>query len=183
MTDTFSGLTPPEYYADDLTPDDALVTLEQADAILEKSLHGRQWSARVRDDRRACFDNPERNPQRDQDKAALCDASTIMVGQPWKGRVSDVDQIQPFPRAGLVLADGKVVYDIPRAVRTATALLAVHLIAKADQPMSADVFRSYQTGEVRGEFRAPMRDDLPRHVRTLIAPFINGGTTWSPVRP
>lgn len=170
-----------DYYAGDLSPSDSLVSLEAADAILATTLYGREWTSRADLDRRACADDADRQPDRSADKAALRDASGLLGCQPWRGRPASTSQVQPFPRVGLTQTDGRVISGIPYDIAKATALLAVHLIAKADQPMSAETFRAYQTGEVRGEFRAPMRDDLPRQVRTLINQYLHGGTTWSPL--
>ena len=172
-----------DYYASDLTTDVSLVTLEDADTILATTLHGREWTVRADDDRRACADSPQREPARAFDKAALQDASAIMASQHWRGRRAVASQSQAFPRIGLSLPDGRVVAGIPTDVRRATAILAATLIAKSEQSMSADMFRSYQIGEVRGEFRAPPIDDLPRPVRQLIAPYLDGGSSWAKVRP
>ncbi len=171
------------YYDSDLTDEVSLITLETADAILATTLHGREWTARAVDDRRACTDDPERQPDRALDKAALQDASAIMGVLNWRGRLFVTGQAQPFPRVGLSLPDGQVIAGTPTDVRRATAILAATLAAKADQSMSPDVFRSYQIGEVRGEFRTPPLDDLPRPVRQLVAPYLDGGTSWAKVRP
>lgn len=173
----------PDYYADDLSPVESLVTLERADAILAATLAGRDWSERAATDRQLCEDDPDRSPDRDSDKNALRDASALLATLPWKGVKLDADQAQPFPRAHLSTPEGRRITGIPAEVEKATALLAVALLERLDQSMTPEVFRAYQIGEVRGEFRAPIRDDLPRQIRILIAPLLNGGSSWSPVRP
>lgn len=170
-----------DYYADDLSPDSSLITLERADAILATTLQGREWTYRAAEDRRACLDDPTRQPDRQQDKAALCDASRLLSAQQWRGRKVVATQRQAFPRAGLSLATGEVVTGIPSQIEEATAILAAHLVIKADQSVSADLLRSYQIGEVKGEFRAPLRNDLPRPVIVLIQPFLKSGACWSPL--
>lgn len=172
-----------DYYDSDLPSDASLISLEIADAILATTLHGFTWTARADEDRRACTDNLERQPARDLDKAALQDASAIMGAQQWRGRRAVTGQPQPFPRTGLSLPHGFVVSGIPADVRRATAILAAMLVAKSEHSMSPEVFRSYQIGEVRGEFRTPARDDLPPPVRQLVAAYLDGGAAWVRVRP
>lgn len=172
-----------DYYADDLSSDESLITLQRADAILAATLAGRDWTERAKADRQLCLDDPDRTPDRDTDKNAVRDASTLLATLPWKGVKVAADQPLPFPRALLATPEGRRITGIPNEVETATALLAVTLLECLDQSMSPEVFRAYQIGEVRGEFRAPMRDDLPRQIRILIAPLLNGGASWSPVRP
>lgn len=171
-----------DYYENDLSADDSLCSLEQADAALALSLHGSAWDQRAKADRQACADDPQRLPARDLDKASLRDASAVLAAQPWRGHKIDPYQPQPFPRR-LSMDDGRYVSGIPVEIAKATALLAAHLVERREQSMSPEIFRAYQIGEVRGEFRAPNRDDLPRHVRTLITPFLMCGSAWSPVRP
>jgi len=172
-----------EYYADDLSPGESLVTLERADAILAATLAGQEWTERASNDRKLASDDPDHIPQRHADKCALRDASAILGTLPWKGYRVAADQLQPFPRAHLTTAEGRRIAGTPVEVEKATALLAVVLLERLQQSMSPEIFRAYQIGEVRGEFRAPIRDDLPRHIRILIAPLLNGGSAWSPVRP
>ncbi|MNQ65652.1 hypothetical protein D3C85_801120 [compost metagenome] len=171
-----------DYYDGDLTPADSLVTLEEADTILAATLHGREWTARANDDRRACGDDPDRTPARNLDRAALMDASAVLAAQDWKGRKAASDQAQSFPRTGLNMGDGRVIQGVPVEVKKAASMLAAHLIARSEQSMTPEVFRAYQIGEVRGEFRAPIRDDLPRHVRLLVQPLLESGSGWAPVR-
>ncbi|WP_419756448.1 DnaT-like ssDNA-binding protein [Brevundimonas sp.] len=116
-----------DYYDDDLSPADSLITLQAADIILATSLHGREWTARVAADKQAATDDPERLPERADDKAALIDASTIMAAQPWKGRKASPDQTQAFPRIGVHLDTGQAVIGVPAPIQRATALLAAHL--------------------------------------------------------
>ena len=37
-----------DYYDDDLSPIDSLISLQAADTILATTLHGREWTARAR---------------------------------------------------------------------------------------------------------------------------------------
>lgn len=171
-----------EYYTDDLSPEDSLITLEAADAILATSLHGREWTARVQADKQAAFDDPERPPQRDDDKAALIDASAVMAAQPWKGRQTLPDQTQAFPRIAVHLDTGEAVIGVPAPIQRATALLAADLSRRADMPITAETMVSYAIGETSGIFRAPSLDELPRHVRQLITPYLNAGSGWTAVR-
>jgi len=171
-----------EYYNDDLTGADSLVSLEAADSILANTLHGRAWTARAESDRRACFDDPERQPERTDDKSALRDASAMLAAQPWKGRAADSEQPQPFPRVGIRLDTGASVHGVPAAIQTATALLAAHLIQQADQSISPELLISYAVGESQGVFRAPSLDSLPRHVRQLIQPYLDAGSGWAQVK-
>lgn len=171
-----------DYYDDDLTPAESLITLETADAVLATSLHGRDWSVRVAANKQACFEDPQRQPQRADDRAALHDASAIMAAQPWKGRKAAPDQPQPFPRVAVHLDTGMAVHGVPKDVQRATALLAAHLSELASRPLSPDLIVSYAVGESSGVFRAPSLDELPRHVRQLIAPYLNVGSGWAPVR-
>ncbi|WP_313011201.1 DnaT-like ssDNA-binding protein [Brevundimonas sp.] len=171
-----------DYYDDDLSPTDSLISLQTADAVLATSLHGRDWTARAVADKQAIFEDPERTPERTDDKAALCDASTIMASQPWKGRKASPDQHQAFPRIGVHLETGASVHGVPLEIQRATALLAAHLIKRADMPLSPELMVSYSIGETSGIFRSPSQDELPRHIRQLIAPFLNVGSGWAPVR-
>lgn len=172
-----------DYYAGDLSPDESLITLERADSILASTLAGREWTQRAAQDRQLCLDDPERTPQREDDKNALRDATARLGSLPWKGMKVSSDQPLPFPRAHLTTPEGRRIIGIPAEVERATALLAVFLLERREQSISPEVFRAYQIGEVRGEFRAPVRDDLPRHIRLLVAPLLNGGSSWSVVKP
>lgn len=171
-----------EYYDDDLTAADSLVSLEVADTILANTLHGRVWTARAESDRRACLDDPERQPERNDDKSALRDASAMLAAQPWKGRPTTCDQPQAFPRVGVSLDTGASVHGVPAAIQTATAFLAAYLIERADQPISPELLISYTIGQSQGVFRAPSLDAFPRHVRQLIQPYLNAGSGWAQVR-
>lgn len=171
-----------EYYDGDLTPEQSLISLQTADAILATTLHGRDWTHHANEDRRACLDDPERTPQRDDHKAALQDASAVMAVQLWKGHKASSSQPQPFPRVGVHVPTGEAVIGIPAPVQRATAILAAHLVRQADQPLTPEILKSYAVGESRGVFREPSIDPLPRPVRELIAPFLNAGPSWSPVR-
>jgi hypothetical protein len=173
----------PDYYANDLSPAQSLVTLERADDILAATLAGRDWTERAVTDRQLCLDDPDRSPDRASDRNALQDASALLATLPWKGVKIAADQAQPFPRAYLTTPEGRRVIGIPAEVEKATALLAVALLERLGQAMTPEVFRAYQIGEVRGEFRTPIRDDLPRQIRILLATLLNGGSSWSPVRP
>lgn len=172
-----------EYYDDDLSPHDSLITLEAADTILATSLHGREWTARAAIDKQAIFDDPERLPDRADDKAALIDASTVMAAQPWKGRKASPDQAQVFPRVAVHIDTGAAVIGIPMEIQRATALLAAHLSKRADMALSPELMVSYAIGETSGIFRAPSLDELPRHIRQMITPFMNAGSGWAAVRP
>jgi hypothetical protein len=172
-----------DYYADDLSQDVSLITLEEADAILTTTLHGFNWTTRATADRAACADDPERTPARDLDKAALQDATAVLNAQSWRGRRATASQTHAFARVGLSLPEGQVIAGIPTEVRRATAILAASLVAASEQSMTPETFKSYQIGQVRGEFRAPPIDDLPRPVRQLIAPLLDGGASWSRVKP
>ena len=171
-----------DYYDDDLSPADSLITLQVADAILATSLHGREWTARATGDRQASFDDPERAPERADDKAALRDASSVMAAQSWKGRKAAADQQQAFPRVGVHLDTGAPVFGIPVEIQRATALLVAHLSARANMPLSPELMVSYAIGETSGIFRTPSLDELPRHIRQLFAPYLNAGSGWAPVR-
>lgn len=171
-----------DYYDDDLSPDDSLITLQAADSILATSLHGREWTARVTADKQAATDDPERLSDRADDKAALIDASAVMAAQPWKGRKASPDQTQAFPRTDVHLDTGAAVIGVPAPIQRATALLAAHLSRRADMPITAETMVSYAIGESSGIFRAPSLDELPRHVRQTITPFLNAGSGWTTVR-
>lgn len=172
-----------DYYDDDLSPTDSLITLQAADTTLATSLQGREWTARVAADKQASTDDPERLPERADDKAALIDASSIMAAQPWKGRKASPDQTQAFPRIGVHLDTGQAVIGVPAPIQRATALLAAHLSRRADMPITAETMVSYAIGETSGIFRAPSLDELPRQVRQLITPYLNAGSGWTMVRP
>ena len=172
-----------DYYADDLIPDQSLITLETADSILATTLHGRDWTARASADRQACFDDPERQPDRADDRSALRDASAILANQPWRGCKSRVDQSGPFPRVGIIDDSGKHYAGTPDAIQRATAILAAELIKQADEGLSPRLMKSYAIGESAGTFRDPSLDPLPAPVRQLITPFVHSGPSWSPVRP
>lgn len=172
-----------EYYTADLSPDESLITLQAADIVLATSLHGREWTARVAADKQAATDDPELSPQRDDDKAALIDASAVMAAQPWKGCKASPEQTQAFPRIAVHLDTGEAVIGVPAPIQRATALLAAHLSRRADMPITAETMVSYAIGESSGIFRAPSLDELPRHVRQLITPYLNAGSGWTAVRP
>jgi len=172
-----------EYYTADLSPDESLITLQAADIVLATSLYGREWTARVAADKQAIFDDPERLPVRADDKAALIDASTVMAAQPWKGRKASPDQAQAFPRVAVHIDTGAAVIGIPMEIQRATALLAAHLSKRADMALSPELMVSYAIGETSGIFRAPSLDELPRHIRQMITPFLNAGSGWTTVRP
>ncbi len=171
-----------DYYDDDLSPIDSLISLQAADTILATTLHGREWTARANEDRQNCFDDPERSPQRNDDRAALRDASAVLAAQPWRGHKAVPEQAQAFPRVGIHLDTGVAVHGVPEAIQRAAAILASHLSKQADMPLNPELMVSYAVGESSGTFRAPSLDTLPRPVRQLIAPFLNAGSGWAPLQ-
>ena len=171
-----------QYYEDDLTPTESLISLEIADTLLAATLHGRDWTARADADRQACMDDPARRPARADDRCALRDATAILSSMPWRGFKANPAQIQAFPRKGVVTDTGQHLAGIPEAAQIATAILAAHLFRQADQVVSPAVMKSYAVGESRGVFRDPSLDILPDHVRRLISPLLAAGAAWAPVR-
>lgn len=171
-----------DYYADDLSPVDSYITLERADEILAQTLAGRTWTERANRDRQGSTDDPERRPDRDEDKLALRDATAALDALPWKGSPLSRDQDLAFPRR-IYDPQGRLIAGVPLAVEKATALLAAHLRENECQGVTPDLFRSYRIGETSGVFRPVVPDPLPKHVRAGLAGFVEGTTVWSPVRP
>lgn len=171
-----------DYYADDLSPEESYITLERADEILAQTLAGKAWTERATRDRQLSTDDPDHQPDRDDDKLALRDATAALNGLAWKGTPFSVNQTLAFPRR-LYDLQGRLIAGIPSGVEKATALLAAHLRDNEGQAVTPDLFRSYRIGETSGVFRATTPDPLPKHVRAALAGLIDGTAVWSPVRP
>ena len=182
-------------YEDDFLPGvESYVTLQTADELLSASLHGEDWGntpltiTDAPDD--PYFNDPFSPPAEfvatvRAKRAALRDASQIITGLPLAGRKAPGGLPLAFPRTGLRDADGCAVSatTIPAAVQCATAYLAAHLLkSRRDGSAEAERFMSNRVGQSEAVFRTPSLDNLPRHVRALLNPFLHGGATWAPVR-
>jgi hypothetical protein len=182
-------------YDDDLVPGvDSYASLEAADAILAASLHADHWDATP-----PILDDPE-NPEPTEGfeppagavaavrtkRAALLDATHIITALPLSGRKAQPDAPLAFPRVGLRDGEGYAVSGtlIPEEVERATAFLAAHLVkSRRDGSAEAERLVSSRIGQSAGVFRTPSLDNLPRHVRAMLKPFLQGGASWAPVRP
>jgi hypothetical protein len=183
-------------YADDFLPGlESFITLQVADELLAKSLHGDDWGPTplpINDDEDdPFFTDPFTPPAAhvaviNRKRAALRDASGLIATLPFAGRKSATDLPLAFPRTGLRDHEGSPVSSIhiPAQVERATALLAAHILKRHNEgEVGASTLVSYRVGQTSGEFRPPSPDDLPRHVRKTLEPFLLGSASLARVRP
>jgi hypothetical protein len=185
-------------YRDDFLPGvESYVTHHDADVIVSNSLHSDDWPttpapifASEDDPYYPGPDEPFVPPPEHVaivtlKRNALRDASQLIGTLPLAGRKTEAELPLAFPRTGLRDAEGNAVSStlIPKAVERATAFLAAHLVKQRQLGEHAAMFVSNRVGESSAVYRAPSLDDLPRHVRKTLEPFLRGSASYSPVSP
>jgi hypothetical protein len=103
---------------------------------------------------------------------ALATAAAVLDQLKWSGTQAEADQALAWPRKGVRDERGRLLpYDtIPAAVAMACAELAFHLIGNP-QPSGAAV-QMRQLGDSLVTYFPTVADELPRHVRRLVEPYL-----------
>lgn len=108
----------------------------------------------------------------DRFPAALATATRLLDRMHWRGKRTNEEQELQWPRVIFRPADPKVAADtIPPVIARATVELAFHLLTQG--AMSQPSIQMRQLGDSMAMYFPTTPDDLPRHVRKLVAPFLN----------
>jgi hypothetical protein len=185
-------------YRDDFLPGvESYVTHRDADLIVSNSLHDDDWPttpapiyASADDPYYPGPDEPFVPPPEHVaivalKRNALRDASQLIDTLPLAGRKTEAELPLAFPRTGLRDEEGNAVSStvIPKLVERATAFLAAHLVKQRQFGDAPATFVSSRVGESSAVYRKPSLDDLPRHVRKTLEPFLRGSSSYASVRP
>lgn len=136
------------------------VSLAAANDLAAQRLFAVSWNAAT-DDTRA---------------AALITATALLDRMQWQGRPIAPTQPLAWPRVANRCPDGyPLTTEIPAAIVTATAELAIHLLATGDLGGGPAVM-SRMVGDSMVMHFAHVGDELPKHVRRLIEPFLEASS-------
>ena len=132
------------------------ISLADAEALASKRLHAIAWRAAAADTK----------------PIALATAAAVLDQLKWAGTPVDSAQALAWPRRSVRDYSGRLLPQdtIPAAVATACAELAFHLIGNP-QPAGNPV-QMRQLGDSLVMYFPTVADELPRHVRRLIEPYL-----------
>lgn len=156
---------------------DTFTTVSEADAYMQGRLHADSWNGT----------NTAPAPDSAKKEAALRMATAILNRERYAGRITAPSQPLAWPRTGVTDQEGRIIPSatIPEAVKTATAELALILLATdlSDERTRRALFRvkSERIGESAQAYEANpgSNDSLPAFVREMIAPFLARGGSHS----
>lgn len=136
------------------------VSLDDANALAADRLFAGAWSAAT-------------DATRSQ---ALITATALLDRMQWQGRPLAPTQPLAWPRVADRCPPGfPLTTDTPEPIATATVELALHLLSTGELPGGPAVMQR-MIGDSMAMFFAHVGDELPKHVRRLIEPFLRSSS-------
>lgn len=162
---------------------DSYVSFEDADALAAKLIGGEAWRLAVASAAASLAgDEAPATPALPPAECcrALYSASAILDRLSWAGERADRNQPLAWPRRGARDDRGWPVPAeyTPPALATACAELAFHLLA-TDQTARRAPVQMVQIGATMETYFACVADELPKHVRRIVEPFLAVRSTHS----
>lgn len=136
------------------------VSLEDAEAVASERLFAAAWSAAT----------PETRAK------ALITATALLNRMQWQGRPVAPSQPLAWPRVADRCPPGfPLIAETPAPIVTATVELALHLLQTGELPGGPAVMQR-MLGDSMAMYFAHVADELPKHVRRLIEPFLRSSS-------
>lgn len=136
------------------------VSLDAANALAAERLFAGAWTAATPDTR----------------AQALMTATALLDRMQWQGRPLAPTQALAWPRIADRCPPGyPLTVDIPAPIAAATVELAIHLLRTGELPGGPAVMQR-MLGDSMSMYFAHVADDLPKHVRRLIEPFMRSSS-------
>ncbi|MCP3731809.1 hypothetical protein M9978_15395 [Sphingomonas sp. MG17] len=136
------------------------VTIEAANALAGERLFASAWNAASGDAR----------------AQALMTATALLDRLQWQGRKAVSSQPLAWPRIDDRCSEGyPLATEIPAPIAAATVELAIHLLATGELPGGPAIMQRMLGDSMVMHF-AHVADELPKHVRRLIEPFLRSSS-------
>lgn len=136
------------------------VSLDDANALASDRLFSDAWAAAT-DDTRA---------------QAIITATALLDRLQWFGRPLAPTQSLAWPRVAERCPPGyPLSVETPKAIKTATAELAIHLLGTGRMPGGPAVMMN-MVGQSMQTYFPHVADELPKHVRRLIEPHLRASS-------
>jgi hypothetical protein len=136
------------------------VSLDAANALASERLFAGAWAAATADTR----------------AQALMTATALLERMQWEGRPLAPTQALAWPRVADRCPDGyPLTADIPAPIAAATVELAIYLLGQAEMPGGPAIMQRMLGDSMVMHF-AHVADELPKHVRRLIEPFLRSSS-------
>lgn len=141
---------------------DSYVTYEQAVGIADTTLFAQAWQIAA----------PERKA------LSLKTATSLLSRMRWKGIPTNPSQKLAWPRTNVRNKYGQLIPSdaIPSDLAIATVELAIYLLANGTYPGGPAV-QMRQLGDALTMYFAGVTDELPKHVRRLVEPYLLVGSS------
>jgi hypothetical protein len=137
------------------------VSFADADALANDRLNSAEWRTAV-----ASFQSAEAGSIPAECRQALITATATLDRMTWEGAPAVAGQTLAWPRQGLSVASDA----IPQALATACAELAFYLLTpESRRPRGIQM---QMIGQSMETYFPEVADELPKHVRRLIEPFL-----------
>lgn len=147
------------------------VSFANAKALAADRLNAEEWQAAV--DQYEADENADPAAIPVLCRQALITATATLDRLAWAGELANSSQPLAWPRSGTSAAPDS----IPRALVTACAELAFYLL-KPESTRRRDV-QMQMIGQSMETYFPEVADELPIHVRRLVAPFLRVGSKHS----
>lgn len=136
------------------------ISLQAADELASNRLFATAWTS-------ATTETKQR---------AIQTATALLDRLQWQGRPVAPSQPLAWPRVNERCPQGyPLTSEIPDAIATATAEFAMHLLATSELPGGPAVMQRMLGDSMLMHF-AHVADELPKHVRRLIEPFLRSSS-------
>lgn len=136
------------------------VSLDDANALASERLFAEAWTA----------NSPNAQSQ------ALMTATALLDRLGWQGRPLAQSQPLAWPRVAERCPEGfPLMVDIPTPILTATVELAIYLLGTGQMPGGPAVMLN-MVGQTMQTHFAHIADEIPKHVRRLIEPFLRSSS-------
>lgn len=136
------------------------VTVEAANALASERLFASAWAAATADTR----------------AQALMTATALLDRMQWQGRPLAPTQPLAWPRVADRCPEGyPLTTDIPAPIVAATVELAIYLLGHGELPGGPAIMQRMLGDSMVMHF-AHVADELPKHVRRLIEPFLRSSS-------
>lgn len=136
------------------------VSMDDANALASERLFADPWNAATEDTR----------------AQALTTATALLDRLRWQGRLLAPTQPLAWPRVAERCPEGfPLMVDIPVPIAAATVELAIHLLNIGHTPGGPAVMQR-MVGQTMEMYFAHVADELPKHVRRLIEPFLRSSS-------
>lgn len=145
---------------------DTYISFAEADALAADRLNAREWRAAV------SAAEPDTIPE--LCRQALTTATATLDRFTWQGNPASAGQALAWPRTGLWPS----IEGIPPTLAKATAELAFYLLTAEGSRRRTGV-QMEMIGQAMVTYFPEVADELPTHVRRLIAPLLRVGSKHS----